>query len=390
MLYYLFEIFGKDLSFLRVFSYITFRAGFALITAILISILFGKRFIKKLLEMKMGQPIREDHFHSLNQDKKNTPTMGGILIAFSVTVSTLLWGNFHSRYTWLALFCFLSFAVVGFADDYFKLKYRNSKGLSGKMKLVYQFAISFIIAILLFKGGMLAAKLWGVNNFDIHRYSYKQLLTLEYTAKVTVPFLKNVFVNLGWMWIPFVMLVIVGSSNAVNLTDGLDGLAAGSVQFTLVTFTILCYISGHWGICKYLQILYIEGIGEVTVFGAAMIGGVMGFLWFNCYPAQVFMGDIGSLAIGAVIGFISVITKSELLLLICGAIFVAEALSVMMQVTYFKYTKKKYGEGRRIFKMAPLHHHFEMMGLKESKVIVRFWIISIILMLLTLGTLKLR
>ncbi|HPN32025.1 MAG TPA: phospho-N-acetylmuramoyl-pentapeptide-transferase, partial [bacterium] len=386
MFYCIYEYFfdsATAAAALRVLSYITVRSGFALITAILISIIFGKKFIKKLIELKLGQPIRDDHFHKLNQVKSNTPTMGGILILFSVTVSTLLWGNLHNRYVLLSLFCLIGLGAVGFADDFLKLKYKNSRGLSGKLKLLFQILIAFAIGLYLYKSGIVSAKLWNPlqKNIEITKDTYKDLLTSDFTDKLTVPFFKNAFIPLGAAYILFVILVIIGSSNAVNLTDGLDGLAAGSSLFTLVAFTVLCYICGNWQISRYLQILFIEGSGEVTVFCSAMIGGIMGFLWFNCYPAQVFMGDTGSLSIGGVVGLLSVITKNEILLLFSGAVFVAEAVSVMLQVSYFKYTKYRFGEGKRIFKMAPIHHHFEMQGLNESKVIIRFWIISIMLLL---------
>ncbi|HPP88208.1 MAG TPA: phospho-N-acetylmuramoyl-pentapeptide-transferase, partial [bacterium] len=294
MFYFVYEWLFDSYSYMRVFSYITVRAGFALITAILLSIIFGNKFIKKLIEMKMGQPIREDHFHKLNQTKANTPTMGGILMIFSIVISTLIWGNLYNRYVILCLITFVALAAVGFIDDYLKLKYKNSKGVSGKMKLFLQCLIAFSIGWYLYKTDINAAKLWG-QTLEITRDSYKNFLTNEYSTALTIPFFKNVFINLGWLFIPFVILVIVGSSNAVNLTDGLDGLASGTVLFTMVTYTVLAYICGNWQISRYLQILFIEGSGEITVFCAAMIGGIMGFLWFNCYPAQVFMGDIGSL-----------------------------------------------------------------------------------------------
>ncbi len=383
MFYFVYEWLFDSYSYMRVFSYITVRAGFALITAILLSIIFGNKFIKKLIEMKMGQPIREDHFHKLNQTKANTPTMGGILMIFSIVISTLIWGNLYNRYVILCLITFVALAAVGFIDDYLKLKYKNSKGVSGKMKLFLQCLIAFSIGWYLYKTDINAAKLWG-QTLEITRDSYKNFLTNEYSTALTIPFFKNVFINLGWLFIPFVILVIVGSSNAVNLTDGLDGLASGTVLFTMVTYTVLAYICGNWQISRYLQILFIEGSGEITVFCAAMIGGIMGFLWFNCYPAQVFMGDIGSLALGGIVGLLAILTKHEILLLISGAIFVVEALSVILQVLSFKL------RGKRIFKMAPIHHHFEMLGLSESKIIIRFWIVSIMLMLFSLSTLKIR
>jgi len=383
MFYFVYEWLFDSYSYMRVFSYITVRAGFALITAILLSIIFGNKFIKKLIEMKMGQPIREDHFHKLNQTKANTPTMGGILMIFSIVISTLIWGNLYNRYVILCLITFVALAAVGFIDDYLKLKYKNSKGVSGKMKLFLQCLIAFSVGWYLYKTDINAAKLWG-QTLEITRDSYKNFLTNEYSTALTIPFFKNVFINLGWLFIPFVILVIVGSSNAVNLTDGLDGLASGTVLFTMVTYTVLAYICGNWQISRYLQILFIEGSGEITVFCAAMIGGIMGFLWFNCYPAQVFMGDIGSLALGGIVGLLAILTKHEILLLISGAIFVVEALSVILQVLSFKL------RGKRIFKMAPIHHHFEMLGLSESKIIIRFWIVSIMLMLFSLSTLKIR
>jgi len=345
-------------SAFNVFKYITFRAFGASITCLLLSLLLGPAFIRFLGRKQLGQLVRKDG-PSSHLSKAGTPTMGGALILSSLFISTLLWADLTNKYIWICLATTFIFGLIGFFDDYLKIKKKNSDGLSAKRKLFFQFLTALIISLVI--------------------YSMR-----ETPPFLKFPFFKNLSIHLDYFYIPFAMLVIVGASNAVNLTDGLDGLAVGPTVITSVTFAILVYCAGHVKIAEYLQIPYIPGSGEVVVFLGAMAMACLGFLWFNTYPAQVFMGDIGSLALGSALGVVSVISKNELLLGICGGVFVLEALSVIAQVISFKLT------GRRVFRMAPIHHHFELKGWAEPKVIVRFWIISIFLALITLSTLKLR
>ena len=357
MFLYLLYPLHTEYSFLHVFKYITFRTFGASITSVLFCMLFGPAFIRFLQKKQMGQVIRNDGPQS-HLSKKGTPTMGGALILLSITLTTLLWSDLTNMKVWIALCTTLLFGVVGYIDDYRKVVKKNPKGLSGKQKLLGQTLIAVGAA------------------YAILAFGAEPILTF--------PFLKDFSLNLGYLFIPFAVFVIVGSSNAVNLTDGLDGLAVGPTITTAITFLILAYCAGHIKIAEYLQIPHIAGAGELSVFLGTVAAGCLGFLWFNTYPAQVFMGDVGSLALGASLGVVAVITKNEILLALCGGIFVMEALSVMAQVASFKLT------GKRIFKMAPIHHHFELKGWAEPKVIVRFWIISILLALVTLSTLKLR
>lgn len=362
MLYNLLYPLAGQYSFLNVFKYITFRAFGAGITALLICMLFGPAFIRWLQRQQIGQEVRDDgpksHF-----SKKGTPTMGGLLILASFTVSTLLWADLTNHYVWIALITTILYGFIGFLDDSRKVLRKNTKGLSARQKLAFQFLFAGAACYILF-------------------------VTRESPPVVKFPFFKDLALDLGWAggipWVVFATLVVVFIGNAVNLTDGLDGLAVGPTMTTGVTFAILAYCAGNIKIAEYLQIPYIPGSGELAIFLGAVAAGSLGFLWFNTYPAQVFMGDTGSLSLGAALGISSVITKNEILLGICGGIFVLEAVSVMTQVASFKLT------GKRIFKMAPIHHHFELKGWPEPKVIVRFWIISILLALVTLATLKLR
>lgn len=335
----------------------------AAITAFVISLIFGPFVIKKLKEFKMGQVIRgksdSERLHELQLAKQGTPTMGGILILLAIFLSTFLWADMSNKYVWMVMLGSFWLGVTGFYDDYLKYTQQSSKGLSSKAKFFSQLVLGLIIGILLYLEP---------NNSSI----------------IDFPFVKNFSLDLGIFYIIFVMIVITGSSNAVNLTDGLDGLAIGTVVMATIAFTILCYVVGNIKFSNYLLIPYIKGAGELTVFCASMIGAGLGFLWFNCYPATVFMGDVGALSLGGALGIIALIIKNELILVIVGGIFVIEALSVILQVLSFKFT------GKRIFKCSPLHHHFQFLGWSENKVIVRFWIIASILAMLTLVTLKTR
>ncbi|WP_027184271.1 phospho-N-acetylmuramoyl-pentapeptide-transferase [Desulfovibrio inopinatus] len=358
MIYHILVPLSTQFGLFNVFRYITFRSIAAFITALVISILFGPRVIRYLTELKCGQYIHEDV--TAHQCKAGTPTMGGLLIALALCLATLLWSDLTNGYVWLTLFVFLGFGAVGFYDDYLKVVKKKNKGLSAKDKFLIQTAVSFVATGIL-------------------------LINPEYTTSLSVPFFKNFQPDLGFFYLPFAMLVVVGASNAVNLTDGLDGLAIGPTVVAAAMFALFVYVAGHTQIAKYLQVTSVPGVGEVTIFCASMAGAGLGFLWFNAYPAQVFMGDVGSLSLGGALGFIAVLVKQELLLMIVGGLFVAETLSVILQVGYFKFSG-----GKRIFRMAPLHHHFELKGIPESKIIIRFWILSILLALVALGTLKLR
>lgn len=356
MLYYFLYPFHTEWFVLHVFKYITFRTIYATITALLITLFLGPWFIQKLSVLKMGEVIRGDGPQSHVQ-KKGTPTMGGLLILGAVILSTLLWANLTNQFIWICLLVTGGFGVIGFIDDVRKL--RNGSGLTMRAKLSGQVVIALIASFYLYF----------VLDLDAHLY---------------VPFFKNVTPDLGWFFILFVIFVIVGASNAVNLTDGLDGLAIGPAIIAFGTYVVLVYSTGHYKIAQYLQIPFIKGTGELAIFCGAMVGAGMGFLWYNTYPAQIFMGDVGSLALGGALGTVAVIVKHEIVLAIVGGVFVLETLSVIFQVGSYRLRKK------RIFRMAPLHHHFELKGWSEPKIIVRFWIITILLALITLSTLKLR
>ncbi len=358
MIYNILVPLATEISVLNVFRYITFRSVWALLTALIISILLGPAMIRWLQRIKCGQPIKKDG--PQHQAKQGTPTMGGLMILFSVMVSTLLWGDLTNVYLWLTLLVFIGFGAVGFADDYIKVVKKQNKGLSARAKFLSQCLVA---------GAVL----------------YMLIEQPAYSTELAVPFFKNFTPDLGWTYLPFAMIVMVGASNAVNLTDGLDGLAIGPMVVAMACFAIFIYVSGHAKIAQYLALPNVEGIGEVTIFCGAMVGAGLGFLWFNAHPAQVFMGDVGSLSMGGALGFVAVLAKQELLLAIVGGVFVFETLSVILQVGYFKLTG-----GKRIFMMAPLHHHFELKGVPESKIIVRFWILSILMTLMALSTLKLR
>jgi phospho-N-acetylmuramoyl-pentapeptide-transferase len=359
VLYHLLYPLHTSISAFNVFRYITFRAIYASLTAFLICFVLGPWFIRKLREMQIGQYIRDDGPQA-HLKKAGTPTMGGTLIIFSIVVSTLLWTNLTNFYVWILLMVTTSYAGIGFIDDYLMQVKKRSKGLSARGKLALQTLVAVMAGVLV-------------------------TTRPDFNTQVTIPFFKNILPHLGWGYVVFAAFVIVGTSNAVNLTDGLDGLAIGPVVIAAVTYMIFAYVAGNIKIADYLQITYVAGSGEAAIFCSAMAGAGVGFLWFNAYPAQMFMGDVGSLPLGGALGTIAVITKQEILLVLVGGLFVIEALSVIFQVGFFKITK-----GRRIFRMAPLHHHFELKGWAEPKVIVRFWIIALALALLAMSTLKLR
>ena len=359
MLYHLLYPLHTTFSVFNVFRYITFRTIYASLTAFLICFLLGPWMIRKLAQMQVGQYIRDDG-PKTHLDKAGTPTMGGTLIILSIVVSILLWSDLANFYVWITLFVVVGYGLVGFIDDYLMQVKKQSKGLSVRTKLVWQAIIALIAGFLAY-------------------------ISPDFSTQITIPFFKNVSPDFGWGYIIFAAFVIVGASNAVNLTDGLDGLAIGPVIIAATTYMIFAYVAGHFKIANYLQINYVSGSGELAIFCGAIVGSGMGFLWFNTYPAQIFMGDVGSLSLGAFLGTVAVITKQEILLVLVGGLFVIEALSVIFQVSFFKMTS-----GKRIFRMAPLHHHFELKGWPEPKVIVRFWIIAIALAMLAMSTLKLR
>ena len=358
---------AHDIRGFNVFNYITLRAVLATMTALAISFVVGPKLIRKLTEYKVGQSVRDDGPQT-HLVKAGTPTMGGALILVAIAISTLLWADLSNRYVWVVLFTTLGFGVIGFVDDWRKVVYRNPKGLSAKAKYFWQSASGFGVAVYLVQTAVLPAE-----------------------TTLYVPFFKHlVFPMSSIAFVVLTYLVLVGSSNAVNLTDGLDGLAIMPTLMISAALAIFAYVTGHIFFSKYLGIPYVPGAGELMVFCAAMSGAGLGFLWFNAYPAEVFMGDVGALALGAALGAVAVIVRQEIILFVMGGVFVVETLSVAIQVSYFRYTKKKFGEGRRIFLMAPLHHHYEQKGWKETQVVVRFWIITMMLVLVGLASLKIR
>ncbi|MBF0612633.1 MAG: phospho-N-acetylmuramoyl-pentapeptide-transferase [Magnetococcales bacterium] len=360
MLYHLlYPLSGYWIGF-NLFKYITFRSIGAVLTALLISFVIGPWMIRTLqrLQGKGGQPIRDDGPQRHLLEKKGTPTMGGTLILLALLVSTLLWSDLSNRYVWVVLLCTFGFGAIGFWDDYLKVSKQNTKGVPGKIRLLWQILIVTVAAWLVLKTGG--------------------------GGELRFPLFKEWVVQMGVLYYPFAILVVVGAGNAVNLTDGLDGLAIGPTILTAMTFAIIAYMSGHAHFANYLGISYVVGSGELAVFCSALVGAALGFLWFNTYPAQVFMGDVGSLALGAALGSVALVTRHEIVLAIVGGVFVLETLSVIIQVASFKLV------GRRVFRMAPIHHHFELKGWAEPKIIVRFWIISVILALIGLATLKIR
>ncbi len=380
---------SPEFGFFRVFQYLTFRAVMAALTALLMGLVAGPIVIRRLAALKIGQPIRE-YAMQTHLSKSGTPTMGGVLILLCIAISTLLWADLSNRFVWIVLLVTLGFGAIGWADDWRKVVHKDPEGMRSREKYLWQSAIGLIAALYLVFSISESSNLrviglfisWVQSGFDVN---------LPPKAGLLVPFVKEISYPLGvFGFVILTYLVIVGSSNAVNLTDGLDGLAIMPVVMVGSALGVFAYVTGSAVYSKYLFFPHIPGSGELMIFCAAMAGSGLAFLWFNTHPAQVFMGDVGALALGAALGTIAVIVRQEIVLAIMGGIFVVEALSVMLQVTYFKYTKKRFGEGRRILKMAPLHHHFEKSGWKETQVVVRFWIITMLLCLVGLSTLKLR
>lgn len=376
MIYLLAEWLNKffDLPGLGLFQYLTFRAAAAAITALLISLIAGPKIIRLLKQHQIGESAKlELTGIGLHQGKTGTPTMGGIIVLLALLLPTLLWANIENAYIILVFITTLWLGIVGFIDDYLKVVKKYKKGLIGRYKLFGQISIGLILGASI--------------------YFYPEWFSAGFESiktMTTVPFAKNVNFDFGIFYIPVVIFILTATSNAVNLTDGLDGLAIGTVGITVLTLAIISYVTGNAIFSSYLTITYLPGVGELTIFSAALVGASLGFLWYNSYPAQVFLGDTGSLALGGAIGALAILIKKEFLLPILGGIFFAETISVILQVSYFKYTKKKYGEGRRLFKIAPLHHHFEKSGWHEAKIVVRFYIIAIILAIIAMTTFKVR
>ena len=380
---------SPEFGFLRVFQYITFRAVMAALTALLIGLAAGPRVIRMLTSLKIGQPIREYAMQS-HLAKSGTPTMGGVLILLAITISTLLWADLSNRFVWIVLAVTLSFGAIGWADDWRKVVNKDPEGMRSREKYFWQSVIGLLAALYLVFS-ISENSNWRVFELFISWVQSGFSLDLPPKAGLSVPFFKEVSYPLGVLgFVILTYLVIVGSSNAVNLTDGLDGLAIMPVVMVGASLGVFADVTGSVSYSKYLLFPHIAGASELMIFSSAMAGAGLAFLWFNTHPAQVFMGDVGALALGAALGTIAVIVRQEIVLAVMGGIFVVEALSVMLQVTWFKFTKKRYGEGRRLLKMAPLHHHFEKSGWKETQVVVRFWIITMLLCLIGLTTLKLR
>jgi phospho-N-acetylmuramoyl-pentapeptide-transferase len=358
MLYHIFYPLAANVKLFNIFRYLTFRTIYAMITALLVCFVLGPWIIRTLEGLQARQVIRTDGPESHLQ-KQGTPTMGGIMILAAIIIPTLLWADLTNSYIWMSLFITVGYGLIGFVDDYKKVVKKDTKGLSARQKMFWQVMLAGSVAVFLF-------------------------LKPGFSEQLYFPFFKNFHPDLGVWFIPFAALVIVGASNAVNLTDGLDGLAIGPVTINAATYMLFAYVAGHATLSAYLQIPRVVGAGELAVLCGAMVGAGLGFLWYNSYPAEVFMGDVGSLSLGGTLGIIAVLTKQELLLVIVGGVFVVEALSVIFQVGSYKY------RGKRMFRMAPIHHHFELKGVAEPKIIVRFWIITIILALIAISTLKMR
>ncbi|MBI4536353.1 MAG: phospho-N-acetylmuramoyl-pentapeptide-transferase [candidate division NC10 bacterium] len=360
MFYHLLYPLAKTIGPFNVFRYVTFRTAGAFLTALLLTMVLGPLIIRKLSELRAGQVVREDG-PKAHLKKAGTPTMGGVLILLAVAAATLLWAQLSNRFIWLALYVTVGLGVVGFLDDYLKLRRATSQGLTARQKFLWQILLGLSAGAYLY--------FYPVDAF---------------TTRLAIPFVKSWLPELGIGYIVFAMLVIVGCSNAVNLTDGLDGLAIVPTLMAAGTFTIFAYVAGHAAIARYLQVIFVRGASELPVFGGALVGASLGFLWYNAHPAQLFMGDTGSLALGGALATVALITKNELILVVAGGCFVVEALSVMIQIFWYRRT------GKRIFRMAPIHHHYELNGLPEPKIIVRFWIVSFVLQVVALTTLKLR
>jgi len=349
----------------NVFRYITVKAALAAVTALLFSLLIGPKIIRLLRQHQLGEEIRDDGPAS-HLAKKGTPTMGGLIIVISIILAVLLWSDIFDIYVFLIFIATLVMAGVGFIDDYLKTVKKMKRGLISRYKLIGQISLGLFLGAVIYFHPFFAG---------IH-------------SNTSVPFFKNLEIDFGMLYIVFIAFIVTGTSNAVNLTDGLDGLAAGLSAIAFLAFAGMSYITGHVRLSDYLNIIYLPGAQELTVFCMAVLGAALGFLWYNTHPAEIFMGDTGSLALGGALGTVAILIKKELLLVIIGGVFIAEVLSVIIQTTYFKYTRRKYGAGKRVFKMTPIHHHFELLGWHESKVVVRFWIIGILLALLTLTTFK--
>jgi len=362
----LFKLFAQEFvnqySFLNLFNFITFRVGASILTSLFFSLIFGQFLINKLSKIQpYGQPIRNDGPETHIIEKAGTPTMGGLLIILSVFFSSMLWADLKNHFIWIGLFTLLSFGLIGFIDDYKKIKSNSSNGLTASTRMILQISVSLFISLIILK-----------------------FLDNKIDTTIAFPFFKNLIINFGYFYLVISLFILVGSANAVNLTDGLDGLAIVPVMIVSMTFAFIAYVSGNIVFSNYLLINYIPGTGELSVLCGALIGAALGFLWFNAPPAKVFMGDTGSLALGAVLGSVAIMVKHEIVLAIAGGLFVLETLSVVIQVISFKLT------GKRVFKMAPLHHHYEKKGWAESTIVIRFWIITIVLALLSLATLKIR
>jgi phospho-N-acetylmuramoyl-pentapeptide-transferase len=374
MLYYLLTYVDRmyHVPGFGVFRFITFRAGAAAVTALVLAFWLGPKIIHRLRELQIGEAAKIEA-PKTHLAKAGTPTMGGLIVLISLVIPGLLWADIANGYVLLILFVTIALGAVGFLDDYLKVIKKKPKGLIGKYKIVGQVAVGIIVgSVIFFFPHWIDPDLWHLK------------------SSTTVPFFKGLEFDLGWLYIPVVVFVITATSNAVNLTDGLDGLAIGTVGIVGLTLAVIAYISGHSELSQYLTIPYLRGNGELAVYCAALVGAALGFLWFNSYPAQVFMGDTGSLALGGIIGAMCVLIKKELLLPTLGGVFLMETVSVIIQKMVFKYTKRRSGEGRRVFRMAPVHHHFEMMGWPEPKIVTRFYIIAILLMILSLATFKVR
>jgi phospho-N-acetylmuramoyl-pentapeptide-transferase len=374
MLYYLFEYIRRTLNppGFGVFRYITFRAGAAAVTALVIAFWIGPKIIRLLKKHQIGEAAKLEA-PKTHLSKAGTPTMGGLIVLAAILIPALLWADVRNGYVQLIIFVTAALGAVGFLDDYLKVVKKKRKGLIEEYKLAGQIIVGLIVGSVI---------------YFFPQYIDPDLVKLK--SSTTVPFFKHMEIDFGMLYIPMVVFVIAATSNAVNLTDGLDGLAAGTVGIVGLTLAVISYVSGRADISQYLTIPFLRGNGELSIYCAALVGAALGFLWFNAYPAQVFMGDTGSLALGGAIGALCVLIKKELLLPTLGGVFLIETISVIIQRYYFKYTRKKYGEGRRVFKMAPLHHHFEMSGWAEPKIVTRFYIIAILLMILSLATFKVR
>lgn len=374
MLYYLLDYINRTFHppGFGIFRFITFRAGAAAVTALIIAFWLGPKIIRLLKKHQIGEAAKVEA-PKTHLSKAGTPTMGGLIILGGVLVPALLWADLKNGYIWLILFVTAALGIVGFLDDYLKVVKKKRKGLIEEYKLIGQITVGLIVgSVIYFFPQIIDADLW------------------KFKSSTTVPFFKGMELDLGILYIPLVVFIITATSNAVNLTDGLDGLAAGLVGIVGLTLAVISYVSGRADLSQYLTIPFLRGNGELSIYCAALVGASLGFLWFNAYPAQVFMGDTGSLALGGAIGALCVLIKKELLLPTLGGVFLMEVVSVIIQRTYFKYTKRRYGEGRRVFKMAPLHHHFEMLGWPEPKIVTRFYIVAILLMILSLATFKIR